>query len=83
MVIKEVCAYMLAGSWLPALINGDITGLEPAEVDQLAAFERSIETAHGSGHWSPGTNCEFARDAISGLMAECYTSDYVVLTRST
>ena len=38
MTIDETISYQLPTHWLPALINDDLTGLEPEDLEQLHSF---------------------------------------------
>ena len=71
-------AYTLADHWLPALINGDETGLSDSDSAELSDFLASLP--EGSGHWScDDTESHFARDEVSGLHAMCVDCVYVVM----
>lgn len=61
----------LAGHWLPALINGDLSGLNDADCAALDAWE----AANPCDHYSPGVDLGFTRDDISGLLADCVEVD--------
>ena len=61
--------YRIAAHYLPALINGDYTGMTDAEkqefTDWLESTDRRIT------HWEDGEDVGFSRCAVSGLMADC------------
>ena len=61
----------LAEHWLPALINGDYSGLEDGEVAELEAWA----AANPCDHYSPGADLGFTRDDVSGLLADCVEVD--------
>ena len=61
----------LAEHWLPALINGDLSGLDDEECATLEAWE----TANPCDHYSPGDDLGFVQDDISGLLADCVEVD--------
>lgn len=66
----EVYEYSIAAHYLPALINGDYTGMSDTEekefTDWLESTDRRIT------HWDCDTdNAGFARCEVSGLMADC------------
>lgn len=62
--------YMIAESFLPALINGDVSGLTDREEYELDSF---LEDVDCRGHWSVGDEpYEFARCNVTNLMAMCY-----------
>lgn len=68
--------YKIAGHWLAALINGDETGLSDDESEQLQAW---LETLPPGPHmYNVGECAEFARDCVSGLMADCYETELYV-----
>lgn len=59
----------IAGHYLPALINGDYSGLDDMEENQLNDY---LETLPAGVIFDCSSDYpEFARCAISGLMAEC------------
>lgn len=65
----------LASHWLPALINGDLTGLDDTEAAALAAWE----AANPCDHYSVGATLGFTRDDVSGLLADCIGVDLMTL----
>lgn len=64
----------VANHWSPALINGDRSGLEAADLTQLDAWE----VANPCDHYSPGAGLGFTRDDISGLLADCVELDLMI-----
>lgn len=49
----------IGSHFLPALINGDLSGISARDQNDLAAWELDIliqaqETGNGAGHWSTG-----------------------------
>lgn len=68
--------FKIAGHYLPALINGDHTGLENDETRDLSQWESdAMQSARDSGftvgHWSHD-DCggdDWGRCAVSGLFA--------------
>jgi len=74
----EQYEYTICGHYLPAIINGDHSGLTDSEEAELNTFLDSIVGRLG-GHWS--VNSEepgFCTDEVSGLMADCYECTYNV-----
>lgn len=72
--------YHIAEHYLSALINGDITGLEPGEDLELDLFVAEVQQGHGSdGHWACGSDdaADFRLCEVSGLMAMCQTISYM------
>ena len=61
----------IAEHWLPALINGDRTGLDDDDIAALDAWE----AANPCDHYSPGVSLGFCRDDVSGLLADCVEVD--------
>lgn len=65
--------FSIASDLLPALINGDVTGLDDddeAEFDQwLASIPKVV------GHWAYDEvdDCGFSTCAVSGLLSDCTT----------
>ncbi len=75
----EIYEYSLCGHYLSALINGDTSGLDESEETELSEFESDVTVKLGNGHWDViDEEGSFARDDISGLMADCYTCNYCV-----
>ena len=67
--------YTIAGHYLPALINGDESGLEERESRMLQTFIDSLPEQAKAGHWSYD-NDENGEDLticdVCGLYAGCY-----------
>lgn len=62
--------YIIAGHFLPTLINGDNTGMD---VDEDQALDRFLDAVGCSGHWDYAEEGEgFARCEITGLWSDCY-----------
>lgn len=69
--------YTIAEYYLPALINGDYTGLSDEAEYDLEMFLAKVNLP--TGHWSQEDySKEFAKCDVSGLMSECAHIDYVV-----
>ena len=60
----------VAEHWLPAIINGDYSGLNDEEIETLNDWLE--ENAKPSSVWTTYDYPEFDRDTISGYMAKCY-----------
>lgn len=61
--------YIIADVYLPALINGDSTGLTDEDDQALDLF---LDAVGCSGHWSYAEEGEgFARCEVTGLYADC------------
>ena len=65
---------LIAGHYLPALINGDYSGLSDTdETDLDTWFEEYKEPGSTYIFDSSDEESEFARDCVTGLHADCYT----------
>lgn len=72
--------YQIAEHYLPALINADVTGLEPGEDLDLDTFVAWVQSEHGAeGHWAcPSDDSpDFRMCEVSGLMSNCQTVSYM------
>lgn len=74
----DTYTYTIGAHFLPALINGDETGLTRQDQRQLAEFAATLPA--GAGHWSCGDSDEFdfARCDITDLMSGCVVCQYLV-----
>jgi hypothetical protein len=61
--------YMVCSAYLCALWYGDYSGLSDDEEQQVNDFVESLPASHTLDAAGEGT--EFARDEITGLMADC------------
>lgn len=60
--------YRIAGVYLPALINGDYSGLEDEDCELLTQFVASLP--EGASHWECTDDSHFARCEVCGLRAD-------------
>ena len=68
----EQYEYMISEHWLPAIFNGDFSGLDEDDETRLENFLNFVQEQHGAGHWSCEDELEeFARCEISNLHANC------------
>lgn len=69
--------YTIGAHFLPAIINGDESGLDDSESAQLAAF---IDALPGHGHWScdDADGFDFARCDITDLTSAVVVCQYLV-----
>lgn len=78
----ETYEYVLPTYALPALVNGDTSGLEDCEIQAIEDFEQSVIKRHGVGHWSQKSNADhyFAHynDIDGSLGNDCEDWQYVV-----
>ena len=76
----EQYKYSIAAHFLPALINGDYSGLSDCEQQALEEFEAGVCWEVATGCWTVDTACSsyFTRDAVSKHQASCYTCIYNV-----
>ena len=70
--LNDYYEFTLAGHWLPALINGDYSGLTDDESADLDAFMRPYYALEDMTIDVASNFPDFTFDAISGDMAECY-----------
>ena len=68
-MLIEYDTFSIAEHWACAIENGDLSGLEDGEEAELEAFLSSLPA--GPHYWSWSEGSEFAKDAVSGLMANC------------
>lgn len=68
-MLKEHDTYTIAEHWITAIEYDDQSGLTDAESADLSAWIDSMPP--GPLHFQYGESREFARDAISGLLADC------------
>ena len=61
--------YAIAEHYLCALINGDDSGMEPTDIDELNAFERKLPAGYTLD--VADDEAEFSRCEVSGYMANC------------
>ena len=77
MSIITLDTIVIATHWLPALINSDPTNLTDEEEEQLDEWFKALCDTHGCSVYisldSRADTTDFARDDISGLMADCET----------
>lgn len=67
--------YTIAGHYLPALVNGDDSGLEPSELEMLQTFIDNLPEQAKAGHWAYDNEDEgndFTICDVCGLYAGCY-----------
>jgi len=67
--------YTIGEHFLPALINGDYSGLEDSEIEQFDDFLRGAGAdypAASSGHWAVEDDGEnFTRCEVTNLFSRC------------
>jgi len=67
--------YTIAGHYLPALINGDESGLEERECKMLQTFIDNLPEQAKAGHWaydSDENGEDFTTCEVCGLYAGCF-----------
>jgi len=71
--------YTIADHFLPAIVNGDITGLEDNEEALLNGFLDSIyrENSHFA---TSSEESNFARCEVTGLHSNCVELEQIVMT---
>ena len=75
--------YLIESSMLPALINGDTSGMDEDEISKLDAFEKRVRKhdhpEYGGGHWSIlEDDAGFGRGAVTGLGSDRALVAYMV-----
>lgn len=66
--------YDICGHYLPAIINGDYSGLSDAEEAEVNHWLDTLPAEAAYGHWDISDECpDFRRDDVSGLMGDCVT----------
>jgi len=70
--LNDYYEFTLAGHWLPALINGDESGLTDDESADLDAFMRPYYALEDMTIDIVDDEPSFTTDDISGDMAKCY-----------
>jgi hypothetical protein len=70
--------YTIAEHFLPALINGDCSGLEDDEETALKIFTDNAYNTHGLGFWdtNPSEQPDFMRCEVTDLLANCHNITY-------
>ena len=68
-MLIEYDTYTIAEHWACAIENGDYSGLSTNEGAELNQWLVTLPA--GPLCWSWSDSSEFARDAVSGLMANC------------
>ena len=79
MNIKDTYSFAICSAYAPAIINGDYSGLSDSEERLLNNFLEGIVADLGFGIWDIAhAESEFARDEVTGLMADCILFFYHV-----
>ena len=80
MNIKETYSFAICSAYVSAIINGDYSGLEDREERLLNNFLDGVSEELGQGIWEVAhAESEFARDEVTGLMADCVLFFYHVV----
>ena len=76
--------FTIGSHFLPALINGDDSGLNAEETMGVYLAVRFIRATRGQGHWSVPEDAEpeFAMCEINDIRSVCLTIEYVTITES-
>ena len=74
----ETYTYTIGAHFLPAIINGDETGLEDGESRQLDAFLSCLP--EGPGHWNcdDSDSFDFARCDVTDMMSAVIVCQYLI-----
>ena len=73
MLLNDHYELTLAAHYIPALINGDYSGLDDDEAADLDAFMRDYWKLPDATLDITDKEINFAVDEVSGLHADCYT----------
>jgi hypothetical protein len=74
----------VAGSFLPAFINDDNSGLNQDQIDRVQEFVRELESRISVYHekftfsFSTGLDSSFSRCEVCDFHADCYDVDVIV-----
>jgi hypothetical protein len=74
----------IAGSFLPAFINDDNSGLNQEQIDRVQEFVRELDSRISVYHekftfsFSTGLDSSFSRCEVCDLHADCYDIDVIV-----
>jgi hypothetical protein len=72
-MIIEYDTYTIASHFASAIENGDYSGLEDSEVEELEDFLNTLPRGYHTWQWSEDDE-EFATDEVTGLKASCVTA---------
>jgi len=81
----ETVEYDVLADFLPAIINGDMTGLSDHEEEDLMEFMAEAEEfargrpGYRSHHWDTGGEAGFGRCEISACLGERETLQLVIM----
>jgi len=75
--LENAIDFVVGDHFLPGLFNGDISGLDDGEIQQLLDFEKRCADL-GDGHYDIGGQEDFSRCDVSGVMGACHQVGYVV-----
>jgi hypothetical protein len=75
----RIIEYTISKHYLPALINGDYTGLDELDKHEFSGWLRSVQdfAAHWAVDWEELDNTRYARCEVSGLYSDCSTIKHV------
>jgi len=68
-MITEYDKVMICSAFITAIEYGDYSALTDNDIQQLEIFLESMPEGHKTYQYSDST--EFAKDEVSGLMADC------------
>ena len=78
---SEQYEFSIGTFWLPAIFNGDLSGIDEIDARYLDDFLEWVMDDKGLGDWSmkdQGEFPEFAIDAVTDLGCKCVTLIYSV-----
>lgn len=75
----KIIEYIISKHYLPALINGDSSGLEDGDKIEFSGWLRSVQDF--AGHWAVDSSefdsVRFTKCAVSGLLDDCAVVKHV------
>jgi hypothetical protein len=77
----DTYTYTIGAHFLPALIDGDESGLSLEDCNALAGFDANLP---GAGHWSvdDADSFDFARCDVTGMHSAVVVCQYLVPVRA-
>lgn len=79
----DVTWYTVPAWAVPALFNGDVSGLTDTEAETVETFERDVIAACDPGHWEMAGELNWPEfetsNDIDGLAGDCFRVCYNVL----
>ena len=74
----EVYEFTLGAWWASAIINGDFSGLNDDEEQELKDWLNHVHDSYGDGYWDGFEESWYGLDEISGLYGTVCEARYLV-----